>query len=41
MISRKYTKAISIWQSTEQSDGFGGYTVTDELVYSVWAKCRN
>lgn len=37
MISRKYTKAISIWQSTEQSDGFGGYTVTDELVYSVWA----
>ena len=37
MIARKYTKAISIWRSIEQSDGFGGYTVTDELVYSVWA----
>lgn len=37
MIARKYNKAISIWQSTEVSDGFGGYTVEDVLVYSFWA----
>lgn len=37
MIARKYTKAISIWQSSEVSDGFGGSTVEDVLVYSFWA----
>ena len=37
MIARKYTKAISIWQSVEVSDGYGGSTVEDSLVYSVWA----
>jgi head-tail adaptor len=37
MVSRKYTKAISIWQSTEVSDGFGGSTIEDALVYLFWA----
>lgn len=37
MIARKYTKAISIWQSVEVSDNYGGSTVTDSLIYSVWA----
>ena len=37
MIARKYTKAISIWQTTTVPDGYGGNTVTDALVYSVWA----
>lgn len=37
MIARKYTKAISIWKTTNVPDGYGGSTVTDALVYSVWA----
>ena len=37
MIARKYTKRITIWQSTEVEDGYGGYTVTDALQYSFWA----
>ena len=37
MIARKYTKAIGIWKTTTVSDGYGGSTVTDALVYSVWA----
>ena len=37
MIARKYNKYIEIYQTTNVSDGFGGSTVTDELLYSVWA----
>lgn len=37
MIARKYTKAIGIWKTTNVPDGYGGNTVTDTLVYSVWA----
>jgi hypothetical protein len=37
MLSRKYTKAIGIWETTNVPDGFGGSTVTTALVYSVWA----
>lgn len=37
MIARKYTKAIGIWKTTSVPDGYGGNTVTDALVYSVWA----
>lgn len=37
MIARNYTKAIGIWKTTTVSDGYGGNTVTDALVYSVWA----
>lgn len=37
MLSRKYTKAISIWQSVEVSDGYGGSTIINTLFYSMWA----
>ncbi len=37
MVSRKYTQAISIWQSTDVSDGYGGSIVEDALIYSFWA----
>lgn len=37
MIARKYNKAISIWQSSEVSDGYSGYLIEDVLVYSFWA----
>ena len=37
MLSRKYSRAISIWKTTNVPDGYGGNTVTTALVYSVWA----
>jgi len=37
MIARKYTKAISIWKTTNVPDGYGGNSVTTALVASVWA----
>jgi SPP1 family predicted phage head-tail adaptor len=37
MQSRKYTKPISIWGTTNVSDGYGGNIVTTALVYSFWA----
>jgi len=37
MIARKYNRAIAIWKTTTVSDGYGGNTVTEALVYSVWA----
>ena len=37
MIARKYTKAIAIWRTTPVSDGFGGYIVSDSLLFSSWA----
>jgi len=37
MQSRKYTKAIAIWQTTTAPDGYGGNVVTTALVQSLWA----
>lgn len=39
-LSRKYTKAVGIWQTTTVSDGYGGNTVTTDLVHSVWAEVK-
>ncbi len=36
MNARKYDRRIEIWQTTDVSDGFGGFTVTDELLGSSW-----
>jgi SPP1 family predicted phage head-tail adaptor len=41
MIAREYTKRIDIYQGTEASDGFGGNTVSYELIASSWAKLVN
>lgn len=32
MRARKYNKQIEIWQTTKVSDGFGGNTVSEELI---------
>ena len=40
MIARKYNSPIGIWQSVEVSDNYGGSTVEDSLVYSVWANVK-
>ena len=37
MISRKYTKQITVWESTEVDDGYGGSTIEDVLAYTFWA----
>jgi len=40
MIARKYNIPISIYQSVEVSDNYGGSTVEDSLIYSVWANVK-
>lgn len=40
MLSRKYTKLISIWKTTNSEDGFGGSVVTDMLVNNVWGNVK-
>lgn len=41
MISRKYTKAISLYKTTNVSDGYGGFTVSESLYHSCWANVEN
>lgn len=40
MRSRKYTKIIEIYQTSRVSDGYGGYTVTDEIIARSWCNIR-
>lgn len=37
MKARKYTKVVEVWQVTKVSDGFGGYTTSEEQITSSWA----
>ena len=38
MRSRKLSKRIEIWQTSNASDGFGGNTVVETLITSSWAE---
>ena len=38
MISRKLSKRIEIWQTSNVSDGFGGNTVDETFIASSWAE---
>tara|TARA_R110001583_G_scaffold114132_1_gene264582 strand:- start:7639 stop:8004 length:366 start_codon:yes stop_codon:yes gene_type:complete len=38
MRSRKLSKRIEIWQTSNVSDGFGGNTVAETLITSSWAE---
>jgi head-tail adaptor len=38
MRSRAFNKRIDIYQTTAISNGFGGYTNTNQLISSTWAK---
>jgi len=40
MKPRKYDRLIQLWKTTEVSDGYGGYTVTDALQSTFWANVR-
>lgn len=40
MRSRRLTKRIEFYQVTETADGYGGYTVSDELIARSWAKIK-
>ena len=35
--ARQFTKQIEIWQTTTVPDGFGGNTVTEEILTRSWA----
>jgi SPP1 family predicted phage head-tail adaptor len=41
MLGRKYTKQISIHRTSVVSDGFGGNTVTQVVLFNSWAKIDN
>ena len=38
MRARAFNKRIEIWGNTRVSDGFGGYTNTQALIATSWAK---
>jgi len=38
MRSRKLSKRIEIWQTSNVADGFGGNTVAETLITSSWAE---
>jgi len=40
MISRQYTRKVSIYKTTSSADGYGGNTVTDVLIGSYWAEIK-
>lgn len=42
MSSRRFRKRIEIWQTKEPtSDGFGGFTASDELITTTWADLKS
>lgn len=38
--ARKYDRIIQLWKTTEVSDNYAGYTVTDALQSSFWANVQ-
>ena len=38
MRSRKLSKRVEVWQTSNVEDGFGGNTVSDTLITSSWAE---
>lgn len=38
--ARKYDRLIQLWKTTEDDDGYGGYTVTDALQSTFWANVQ-
>jgi len=40
MISRQYTRKVSIYKTETVEDGFGGNTVNDVLIGSFWAEVK-
>lgn len=38
MRSRAFNKQIGIWQTAKVADGFGGFTVSEVLITTTWAK---
>lgn len=38
--SRKYTKRVEIWETTNVSDTFGGITVSEALLTTSWANVK-
>ena len=40
MRAKRYNKRIEIWQVTKTPDGYGGETVTDELITKSWCSIK-
>ena len=40
MLSRKLSKRVELWQTTNVPDGFGGNIESEELITSFWAEIR-
>jgi SPP1 family predicted phage head-tail adaptor len=40
MVSRQYSRKVSIYKTTTVEDGFGGNTVTDVLIGCYWAEVK-
>lgn len=38
MRSRHYDRRIDVYQVSSQNDGYGGHTMTENLLFSTWAK---
>ena len=38
MRAREFTKRIELWQIADVADGYGGNTVSNTLITTVWAK---
>ena len=40
MSARRFRKRIEIWQIKDVADGFGGFTVSEELITTTWADLK-
>ena len=41
MISRRYTKQVTFYQTAQVADGYGGFTVSETLVATSWADIKS
>lgn len=39
--SRDFRKRVKLYQITEVTDGFGGYTIEDQLLTTTWAEIKS
>jgi head-tail adaptor len=39
--ARGFSKRVELWQVVEAADGFGGYTMTEQLITRTWASVRS
>lgn len=40
MSARRFRKRIEVWQTLEVADGYGGFTVSEQLITTTWADLK-